>query len=137
MFITFNEVYYINKYSFSFALFNTSISLFSKRLFFICRLRKGLSQVFKSPDSTLVSFRNKTLKGNSLSKTLFTPVELHIGASQEVLVVKNLPDSAVDIKRQGFDPWVRKIPWRRAWQRTPLLLTGESHRQRSLVGDRP
>ena len=24
------------------------------------------------------------------------------------------------------DPWVRKIPWRRAWQPTPLFLTGES-----------
>ena len=107
----------------------------------ICPVRKGLSQVFKSepksPYSTLVSFRNKTLKGNSLSKTLFTPVELHMGASQEVLVEKNLPDSAVDIKGQGFDPWVRKIPWRRAWQRTPVFLPGESHRQRSLVGDRP
>ena len=26
----------------------------------------------------------------------------------------------------GFDPWVRKIPWRRAWQPTPLFLPGES-----------
>ena len=26
---------------------------------------------------------------------------------------------------QGFDPWVRKIPWRRAWQPTPVLLPGE------------
>ena len=24
--------------------------------------------------------------------------------------------------RQGFDPWVRKIPWRRAWQPTPVVL---------------
>ena len=22
-------------------------------------------------------------------------------------------------KRRGFDPWVGKIPWRRAWQPTP------------------
>ena len=33
-----------------------------------------------------------------------------------------------------FDPWVRKISWRRAWQPTPVFLPGESHRQRSLVG---
>ena len=26
----------------------------------------------------------------------------------------------------GFAPWVRKIPWRRAWQPTPVL-PGESH----------
>ena len=31
-------------------------------------------------------------------------------------------------KRDVFDPWVRKIPWRRAWQLTPVLLTGESYR---------
>ena len=30
-------------------------------------------------------------------------------------------------KRHGFDPWVRKIPWRRAWQPTPVFLPGESH----------
>ena len=24
-------------------------------------------------------------------------------------------------KRHGFDPWVRKIPWRRAWQPTPAF----------------
>jgi len=37
-------------------------------------------------------------------------------------------------KRHGFYPWVRKIPWRRAWQPTPVFLPGESHGQRSLVG---
>ena len=37
-------------------------------------------------------------------------------------------------KRLGFDPWVGKIPWRRAGQPTPVLLPGESHGQRSLVG---
>ena len=32
-------------------------------------------------------------------------------------------------KRHRFDPWVRKIPWRRAWQPTPVSLPGESHGQ--------
>ena len=36
-------------------------------------------------------------------------------------------------KRQGFDPWVRKILWRRKWQPTPVFLPGKSHEQRSLV----
>ena len=40
-------------------------------------------------------------------------------------------------KRSGFSPWVGKIPWRRAWQPTPLFLPGESHGQRSLVGYGP
>ena len=34
----------------------------------------------------------------------------------------------------GFSPWVRKIPWRREWQPTPVFLPGESHGQRSLAG---
>ena len=32
------------------------------------------------------------------------------------------------------ETWFRKIPWRRAWQPTPVFLPGESHRQRSLAG---
>ena len=28
-------------------------------------------------------------------------------------------------KKYGFDPWVEKIPWRRALQPTPVFLTGE------------
>ena len=40
-------------------------------------------------------------------------------------------------KRHRFHPWVGKIPWRRAWQPTPVFLPGESHGQRSLVGYSP
>uniref|UniRef100_A0A8B9YB93 Signal peptide peptidase like 2C n=1 Tax=Bos mutus grunniens TaxID=30521 RepID=A0A8B9YB93_BOSMU len=36
-----------------------------------------------------------------------------------------------------FNPWVRKIPWRRKWQPTPVFLPGESHGWRSLVGYSP
>ena len=39
--------------------------------------------------------------------------------------------------RPGFDPWVRKIPWRRKWQPIPVLLPGKFHGWRSLVGYRP
>ena len=34
------------------------------------------------------------------------------------------------LKRQRFNPWVGKIPWRRAWQPTPVVLPWT----RSLVG---
>ena len=37
-------------------------------------------------------------------------------------------------RRSDFDPWVKKVTWRRAWQPTPVFLPGESHGQRSLVG---
>ena len=41
--------------------------------------------------------------------------------------------SAFKCRRPGFDPWVRKIPWRRKWQPTPIFLPGESHGWRSLA----
>ena len=37
-------------------------------------------------------------------------------------------------RRCGFDPWVRKIPWRRKWQPTPVFLPRKSPEQRSLPG---
>ena len=37
-------------------------------------------------------------------------------------------------RRPGFSPWVGKIPWRRQWQPTPVLLPGKSHGRRSPVG---
>ena len=36
-------------------------------------------------------------------------------------------------KRLRFNPWIRKIPWRRAWQLTLVFLPGEFYGQRSLV----
>ena len=36
-------------------------------------------------------------------------------------------------KRSGFDPWVRKNPWSRKWQPSPVFLPGKFHGQRSLV----
>ena len=60
----------------------------------------------------------------------------YIRSSQGALVVKHLPANAGDVRRR-FDPWVRKIPWRRAWQPTPVFLPGEPHGQRSLVSYGP
>ena len=54
-----------------------------------------------------------------------------------MLGVKNLPAKAGDLRRQAFDPWVGKIPCRREWQPTPVLLPGEFHAQRSLAGYSP
>ena len=50
--------------------------------------------------------------------------------------IKNPPANAGDI-RDGFDPLVGKIPWRRVWQPTPVFLPGESHRKRSLASYSP
>ena len=53
--------------------------------------------------------------------------------------VRGLPlpggeESASLCRRCGFAPWIRKIPWRRKWQPTPVFLPGKSHGQRSLAG---
>ena len=40
-------------------------------------------------------------------------------------------------KRHKLNPWVRKIPWRRAGQPTPVFLPREPHGQKSLVGYSP
>ena len=53
-------------------------------------------------------------------------------------MVKNLPACAGDKRERQAPPLPgRKLPWRRAWQPTPVLLPGESHGQRSLVGHSP
>ena len=59
------------------------------------------------------------------------------GSSQLAAGVKNLPANVGDVKRCQFHPWVWKIPWRGAWQSTPVFLPGESYGQRSLVGYSP
>ena len=37
-------------------------------------------------------------------------------------------------RRHGFNPWVRKISWRRKWHSTPVSMPENSHEQRSLAG---
>ena len=42
-------------------------------------------------------------------------------------------ESACQCRRSEFDPFVRKIPWRRKWQLTLVFSTGKSQGQRSLA----
>ena len=49
-----------------------------------------------------------------------------VWASQAVLVIRNPPANAGDVKRCSFSPWAWKIPWGRAWQPTPVFWPGES-----------
>ena len=46
-------------------------------------------------------------------------------------------ESTRQCRRHGFHPWVRKIPWRRKWHPTPVLLPGKVHGQRRLAGYSP
>ena len=51
------------------------------------------------------------------------------------IVVKNLLTRRC--RGPGFSPWVRKFPWRRKWQPTPVFLPGEFHGQGRLAGYSP
>ena len=55
---------------------------------------------------------------------------------QEYLVAHSVMNPLAMQKTQ-FKPWVRKMPWRRKWQPTPVFLPGKPHGQRSLVGYSP
>ena len=46
-------------------------------------------------------------------------------------------ESVLQCGTPGFDPWVRKIPWRRKWKPTPVFLPGEFHGQREPGGLHP
>ena len=72
-----------------------------------------------------ISTSLSTERTNQLGKVLW--------ASQVMLVVKNSPANARDVKRHEFDPSVGKIPWSRKWQPTPVFSPGKFHGQRSLV----
>ena len=48
----------------------------------------------------------------------------------------NLPANAADM-RHRFDPWIGKIPWKRAQQLIPVFLPGESRGETSLAGYSP
>ena len=48
-------------------------------------------------------------------------------------MLKKQPANAGD----RFDPWVRKIPWRRKWQPIPVFFPGNFHGQRRLAGYSP
>ena len=67
---------------------------------------------------------------------LWGQFDLHFMFSWASLVAQLVKDH-LQCRRPGFKPWVRKIPWIRKWQPTPVFLPGESHEQRSLAGCSP
>ena len=56
--------------------------------------------------------------------------------SQGALVIKYLTAKAGEV-RCRFNSWVVKIPWKKAWQSTPVFLPGESQGQRNQAGYNP
>ena len=74
----------------------------------------------------------------SFPSAVFGGLQRNQRISQVVLVIKNPSSPPVqETERLGFNPLIREIPWRRAWQPTPVFLLRESHGQRSLEGYSP
>ena len=67
----------------------------------------------------------------------FYPYVAVMRASQGALAAKNPLANAGNIKNSGLIPGLRRFPWRRPWQRTPVFLPRESHGQRNLAGYSP
>ena len=71
----------------------------------------------------------------SLSRFILSLINMHLSflhilyASLVAQTVKRLPA----MWETWFNPWVGKIPWRRKWQPTPVLLPGKSHGQRTYL----
>ena len=76
----------------------------------------------------------------TLNLPLFFPLSL-INCIQ-VCSGEGFPDGSVlrihlPSRRNRFDPWLEKTPWRRKWQPTPVFSPGKSHGERRLVGYSP
>ena len=74
---------------------------------------------------------------------LVVAMKLHHRGSTDGVVLQGFPggsdgkENHLQGRRPSFDAWIRKTPWRRAWQPTPVFLPRESHGQRSLAGQSP
>ena len=62
---------------------------------------------------------------------LILPLRRHNG------LVAQMVKSPSAMQETRVDPWVGKIPSRRAWQPTPVFLPGKSHGQKNLAGYSP
>ena len=85
--------------------------------------------------------------------TLFTPLFKFLGEEKKKFpeedlalilfptrhnsLVAQMVKSPPGMQETQADFWVRKIPWRRAWQHTPVFLPRKSHGQRSLADYSP
>ena len=82
---------------------------------------------------TMEKWRGHACKYGSCLGTSWNPWRNYCTVLMTSLVAQ-MVSVCLQCGRPRFNPWVGKIPWRRKWQSTPILLPGKSHGQRSLVG---
>ena len=119
-----------------------SLHLWATHITFLCKMRIIIPddqshflgfQVFWCRVEISLGRRAKVPGLESFTKTF-------VGVLADVIIDVGFPGGAsgkefsCQSRRHMFDPWVGKIPWRRAWQPTPVFLPGECLKQRSLAG---
>ena len=77
----------------------------------------------------LLYVRRRQMKSFSCGKSQENHLIDSSGPTGQKKKKKKLVCKCRRLKGHGFDPWVRKIPWRRLWQPTPVFLPGQSHGQ--------
>ena len=118
-----------------------SVSILCQLVLFLSWTHFLLSLTWLSPSGLSPTLEHKLIedRNNILDYYLYLSVYLAPKCCQSVYIYGLLwwlsgKETSCQCKRCGFDPWVRKIPWSRKWQPTPVFLRGKSHGQRSLVG---
>ena len=107
-----------------------SVLYFSRKEFSSIQpvLRKGSYQIMKRK----VCLGKPSFVTHLLPSPPYFDLETHW-----VSVAAQMVKICLQCRRPGFDPGVRMIPWRRAWQHTRVFFRGEFHGCRLLVGHDP
>ena len=107
-------------------------------LFSVVNLKSGFPKLtVQKPLSTSVP-QTSSPKLNSpqgrLCLLIFLPDALEF---EEAFLMSQTVKNVPAMQETQFNPWMRKIPWRRKWRPTPVFLPGKYYGQRSLVGCSP
>ena len=86
-----------------------------------------LGEMVKNREAWCAAVRGVAKSGTQLSNRTTTTTGVTRGKEPACQCRKH--------KKQGFNPWVGNISWRRARLTTPIFLSGESHGQKSLETD--
>ena len=97
---------------------------------------EGFLTMFTLPLEHWPLVMSKATQGRGSQALLHVEIIWGGGKTIYVWLLRRLSDkeSACQCRRPSFHPWIAKIPWRRKWQPSLVLVPGKSHGQKSLAG---